>query len=484
MLDKILQYLVYDPQNPMLFNSGVFLFVFTVFIFIYALLYQNRTLRTLYVILFSLYFYYKASGWYLGILLLTVVVDYYIALFIYRTSKPIYKKLGLLVSIFTSVGLLCYFKYTNFFLSNIFSLLGKPFEPLDIFLPIGISFYTFQTLSYVIDIYRGRFKPSYNLLDYTFYMTYFPHLVAGPIVRAADFLPQIYHKIIIHKEGIYYGLALVIRGLIKKAIVADYIAQYNDMVFGNPAGYSGFENLMAMYGYTLQIYCDFSGYSDMAIGLSQIMGFRLCENFRSPYLALNITDFWRRWHISLSSWLRDYIYIPLGGNRKGEIRQYLHLLATMLIGGLWHGASWKFIFWGGMHGLGLAAHKLWQKFGVASSSRFVNWIAALLTFHFVALLWIFFRAVDFESAVVMISKFSLDLDPAFILPFWEARSLFLILLILGFALHFTPHSLKDKAVFIFVRSPLPLKTAFFLVVLQLIIQLQGEGVQPFIYFQF
>jgi alginate O-acetyltransferase complex protein AlgI len=315
-------------------------------------------------------------------------------------------------------------------------------------------------------------------------MTYFPHLVAGPIVRAADFLPQIYHKIIIHKEGIYYGLALVIRGLIKKAIVADYIAQYNDMVFSNPAGYSGFENLMAMYGYTLQIYCDFSGYSDMAIGLSQIMGFRLCENFRSPYLALNITDFWRRWHISLSSWLRDYIYIPLGGNRKGEIRQYLHLLATMLIGGLWHGASWKFIFWGGMHGLGLAAHKLWQKISINSNSSIVNFAGAFLTFHFVALLWIFFRAVDFESAVVMISKFSLDLDPAFILPFWEARSLFLILLILGFALHFTPHSLKDKAVFIFVRSPLPLKTAFFLVVLQLIIQLQGEGVQPFIYFQF
>ncbi|MCS6905191.1 MAG: MBOAT family protein [Bacteroidia bacterium] len=484
MLDKILQYLTYDPQNPMLFNSGVFLFVFTVFIFIYSWVYQNRVARTVYVILFSLYFYYKASGWYLVILLLTVFVDYYIGLRIYSAPKPLQKKLWLCLSIFTSVGLLCYFKYTNFFLSNIFALLDKEYSPLDIFLPIGISFYTFQTLSYILDIYWGRFKPVYTLLDYTFYMTYFPHLVAGPIVRAADFLPQIYHKIIIHKESIYYGLALVIRGLVKKAIIADYIAQYNDLVFNNPSGYSGFENLMAMYGYTLQIYCDFSGYSDMAIGLSQIMGFRLCENFRSPYLAQNITDFWRRWHISLSSWLRDYIYIPLGGNRKGELRQYFHLLATMLIGGFWHGASWKFVFWGGMHGLGLVVHKLWQKFNPLPSQNWVNFLAGVITFHFVALLWIFFRASDFQSAMFMLKQLFMNLDFAYTLPFWQARPLFVVLLLLGFILHFLPHSYKDWAVTLFVKAPLFFKAALLLVVLQLIIQLQGEGVQPFIYFQF
>jgi D-alanyl-lipoteichoic acid acyltransferase DltB (MBOAT superfamily) len=478
--------IAYTPDQPMLFNSGLFLALFTVFIAIYAVVYPNKTVRTVYVLAFSLFFYYKSSGAYIIILLLSIVLDYLVALGIYQSRRQVLRKLLLAVSVIANVALLCYFKYTNFFLENINLLTGSHINPLDLFLPIGISFYTFQTISYVVDVYKGEIEPARNLIDYAFYMSFFPHLVAGPIVRARHFLPQINQKINLTQNDVSSGFFLVLKGLMKKAIIADYVAQYADMVFSTPDGYSGFENLIAIYAYTLQIYCDFSGYSDMAIGLAKMMGFDLGDNFRSPYIAVNITDFWRRWHISLSSWLRDYVYIPLGGNRKGELNQYVFLFLTMLIGGFWHGASWKFVFWGAMHGAGLIGHKYFMKITGKKweGNALITFFSWFLTFHFVALLWVFFRADSFQTATTVISKALFETDWSYWQPFLQTRALFCFLLFLGYAIHFVPKEVKQNMALEFGSLSMVVKAIIFLVVIQMVLQIQSEDVQPFIYFQF
>lgn len=400
ILRFIEELLSYDPSSPMIFNSGQFLVLFILFIIIYAVTHKNRVGITLFVIAFSLLFYYKSSGWYLWILVFTTITDFSFALAIDQAKKKVYKKIWLFLSVGVSLGILFYFKYTNFFLGNFYAIAAENFQPLDIFLPIGISFYTFQSISYVLDVYWKKLEPTKNILDYAFFLTFFPQLVAGPIVKANLFLPQLRKPITIKKDEVYSGLWLIMVGMFKKAVIADYIAQYNDLIFADPGHYSGFENLMAVYGYTLQIYCDFSGYSDMAIGLGKIMGFDLGINFNFPYKAKNITDFWRRWHISLSSWLRDYLYIPLGGNRKGKVRMYVNLFITMFLGGLWHGASWKFVFWGAWHGVALAVHKGTKKVLDKIPNRWPsNTTSWFLTLHFVIFLWIFFRANDIHHQV-------------------------------------------------------------------------------------
>ena len=475
----------------MLFNSGQFLFFFILFLIAYSFLYNNKLSRTLFVLGFSFFFYYKASGWYLIVLLITLAVDYLLAHAIYKAKQQKYRTLWLIFSLCTSLGLLAYFKYTNFFLENWALLSGNDFEPLDIFLPIGISFYTFQTLSYIIDVYKRELTPTNNFLDYAFYMCFFPHLVAGPIVRAKFFLPQLKSKIIMNPEEIQRGFFLIMQGLFKKAVLADYISQYNDLVFAAPGTYSGFENLMAVYGYTLQIYCDFSGYSDMAIGIGLLLGFNLGINFNKPYQALSITDFWRRWHISLSAWLRDYLYISLGGNRKGKVRQYINLFITMLLGGLWHGPSWKFVFWGGMHGLGLSIHKFWKKFVMPGEfeskwgSKIYNLFSWFITFHFVVFLWVFFRANDFNTAWTMITQITSDFDMAYLSPFWDVRYLFVVLTLVGFAIHAIPAKLYPQMEKLYIKKvPFIIKAAAFVLLIQLCLQFRSESVQPFIYFQF
>ncbi len=552
----------YDKSSPMMFNSGVFLVLFVIFISIYALIHKNKISVTVFVIAFGLLFYYKSSGWYLWVLIFTTLADYSFAIIITKAKQQIYKRIFLIISLCISFGLLFHFKYTNFLLLNFHAIAGSNFQPLDIFLPIGVSFYTFQSVSYILEIYWGRLKPTRNILDYAFFITFFPQLVAGPIVKANYFLPQVSKPINIRKEDVYAGLWMVMVGLFKKAIIADYISQYNDLVFANPSQYSGFENLMAVYGYTLQIYCDFSGYSDMAIGIAMIMGFDLGVNFNFPYQAKNITDFWRRWHISLSSWLREYLYIPLGGNKKGKVRTYINLFLTMLLGGLWHGASWKFMFWGAWHGVGLAIHKATKKALDKVPNRMpTNAIAWFVTFHFVVFLWIFFRANDlnhevykhvediavnkrteakidhlkgkntllvsifrndtlvntikqplvetgnnlrikkeitdgaetivvnqvedaFHVAWSIVGNITTDMDLAYAFPFLKVRYLWVILLIIGFAMHSTPGNWNKKIKESFIKSPYLLKVFVFVVLVQLVIQFKSSDVQPFIYFQF
>ncbi len=477
--------LIYNPKAPLLFSSGSFFVLFTIFVIIYALIKGNRLAVTLYVIAFSFFFYYKSSGWYFLILVLTAISDWGFAILINKASNERTKKFWLFLALVTSLGLLAYFKYTNFLIFNFAQLLSTNFQPLDIFLPVGISFYTFQSVSYVLDVYWKKLKPTENILDYAFFLSFFPQLVAGPIVKANLFLPQLEKKITITRQAVYSGLFLIILGLIKKAVIADYISQYNDLVFAAPQTYSGFENLMAVYGYTLQIYMDFSGYSDMAIGLGRLMGFDFGINFLLPYQSKNITEFWRRWHISLSSWLRDYLYIPLGGNRKGKVRTYINLFITMFLGGLWHGASWKFVFWGAWHGLALAIHKYFkQRLDKLPNSWFLTFLSWFVTFHFVIFLWIFFRADSFQTAWTMIFQITNKMDWAYLAPFIDVRSTWLIMVLIGFSMHSISLKRVEELTQKFVETPFWVKLAIFILAVQLVIQFQSADVQPFIYFQF
>ncbi|MES2389566.1 MAG: MBOAT family protein [Bacteroidota bacterium] len=485
---QLLNLFRYDGAHPLLFHDGTFLVLFTLFFTVYAFIYRFKTARMIYLLLFSLFFYWKSSGLYLAILLFTIAFDYCITLLIVRSSKAV-GRIWLIASLLVNLGLLGWFKYTNFFLSNLSLFTGQNYPLIDLVLPIGISFYTFQTISYVVDVYQRKIEPAQSLLDYAFYMSFFPHLVAGPIVRASDFLPQLRADNTLSPAMLNFGLWSVFRGLIKKAIIADYIAQYADIVYAAPQTYSGFENLMAMYCYTLQIYCDFSGYSDMAIGLAALMGYKLCENFNHPYRSADITEFWRKWHISLSSWLRDYVYIPLGGNRSGAVRQQVNLMLTMLIGGLWHGANWKFVIWGGLHGLALAIHKLWRivtkPFPILNNSLVARFIGWAITLHFVAVLWVFFRASSTEAAIASLKAIALNNDPlAYALPFWQTRSTLVIMLLTGYALVLLKPEWKNWVYTQFAGSSLILKGLMFLVIVQVILQFRTVNVQPFIYFQF
>lgn len=387
----------------MLFNSSVFLLFFLLFYGGYLLLLRRLNLRILYTLAFSIFFYYKSSGIFFILLLASTLIDFILGYYIYHAKNKEQRRLFLILSIASNLGMLLYFKYTNFLIGSWNAIIGSNFSMTEIFLPVGISFFTFQTLSYSIDVYRGSLVPVTEdikdvrsffkkLMDFAFFVSFFPQLVAGPIVRAADFLPQIRKRPELNNYQLSQALFLIMGGLFKKAVISDYISvNFVDRVFENPALYSGFDNLLATYGYAIQIYCDFSGYSDMAIGLALLMGFHLPENFRRPYLAISLQDFWRRWHISLSTWLRDYLYISMGGNRKGKFRTYINLMITMLLGGLWHGASWVYIIWGGLHGVGLAIERFLHRNGRIFRDTALSGYILLFLVHLVLYIGLYSR---------------------------------------------------------------------------------------------
>lgn len=478
----------YSFENPWFFTNYGFLLVLGVFLIFYSLFSSTGIWKKIYVILFSLFFYYKSSGPYLGIFIAMIFLDYNIALVIERIENNRKRKFLLIASILLSLSFLLYFKYSNFFLNIVNERFGTDYLIKNIFLPIGISFYTFQSISYIIDVYQKKIESSKSFIDYTFYMTFFPHLVAGPIVRAKDFIPQIKNPIVVDNEVLKQSFLRIVTGLTKKLLIADLLAKYVDIIHANPAVYSGFENLISMYAYTFQIYFDFSGYSDIAIGIALLMGYSLNENFNSPYQSFNITEFWRKWHISLSSWLRDYIYIPLGGNKKGEVNTYLFLLITMLVGGFWHGADWKFVIWGALHGLALAVHKLIVRFSknktTDSKLYMYNFLSILFTFHFVAILWILFRATSYDAALDSIKNIFTNTNFNELTGFFYSRKEVLYMLALSATIVFCPLTLKSKLKKTFLKIPFIIIMLIFLITLQLILQLKDQEVQPFIYFQF
>lgn len=361
----------------------------------------------------SSYFFYGWWDWrFLSLIFISTVVDYWAGLAMERAGEnERRRRIALWVSVATNLGILGFFKYFNFFADSLAGLLqvvgvDTPVRHLNIILPVGISFYTFQTMSYTLDIYRRQLKPTRNFLDFAAFVSFFPQLVAGPIERAAKLLPQIEQPRTIRRGDMESGAWLVVWGLFKKCVVADNLAVLVDGVFGAETA-TGAAALLALYAFAFQIYCDFSGYSDIARGLARWMGIELMLNFNNPYFAVNPKEFWARWHISLSSWLRDYLYISLGGNRRGRGRRYANLALTMLLGGLWHGAAWTFVVWGAFHGLLLVVYHAWaSRFapkGGADSGRWV-WLRRILLFHLVCLGWLFFRAESLGQAGALLQQ--------------------------------------------------------------------------------
>jgi D-alanyl-lipoteichoic acid acyltransferase DltB (MBOAT superfamily) len=384
---------------------------------------------------------------------------------------------------------LAYFKYTNFALSILLPWTGGTFEPLNIFLPAGISFFTFQSMNYVIDVYRGKLSACKSLIDFSFFVSFFPTLLAGPILRARDFLPQVRKPLTVTREMFGMGLWFIMIGLFKKAIISDYIGvNFVNRIFDDPSLYTGLENLLGIYGYALKLYCDFSGYSDMAIGIALWLGFSIPANFRSPYKSQSISEFWHRWHISLSSWLRDYLYISLGGNRKGKFRMYLNLFLTMLLGGLWHGASLNFIVWGSVHGLALCIHKWFrEKINHNKDYRSIGFKrvgAILLTFHLVCFCWLFFANTTFDASIIMLTKIFTEFHGETIGQFLVGYPLVSTMIIAGFILHFLPESWGKSVSNKITKSPLWLQALIFILLIILVVQVKSSDIQPFIYMQF
>jgi alginate O-acetyltransferase complex protein AlgI len=495
----------YDPDEPLIFSTPAFWLFLLLVLAGYTMIYKKMFIRNFYLFLVSLFFYYKSGGLLVFLLIAVTLIDFTCGLLIYRSGTKLMRRLLIIFSIISNLGILAYFKYTGFFVSTINDLfatefkvhdflaafsnlhLGTSFNISNIILPVGISFFTFQSLSYTFDVYRRKIEPVRNIIDFGFYVSFFPQLVAGPIVRASEFIPQLYKEFNLSKREFSHALFLISKGLIKKIIISDFIAtNFIDHVFDAPSIYSGFENLMAVYGYGLQIYCDFSGYTDIAIGIALIFGFRLPVNFNSPYKATSISDFWKRWHISLSRWLKDYLYIPLGGNRKGRLRTNLNLMITMLLGGLWHGADLRFIIWGLLHGIGLVINKLWNSiFGShIKHGLFLKILAVFFTFQFVSFCWIFFRAPDMESIRIMFHQITGNFSPGSYMTVLPAyRSVFL-LMIVGYVIHLLPERIKESYRGLFIRIPLIAQIAVLMIVAILLFQLRSTDTMPFIYFRF
>lgn len=492
-LNNLIQMLGYNPEQPLIFTSGLFLFAFLFFVVCYYFLRKSLRPRILFVIAFSLFFYYKTSGFYFLILVGVALSDFTIGYYMDRLSERLHRRMLLALSITVNVGMLVYFKYADFFVDMVTELIHSPFKIENIFLPIGISFFTFQSMSYVIDIYRRRISALTSYWDYLFYVSFFPQLVAGPIVRARDFIPQITRNpITITKEQFGEGVFLIMAGLFKKAVISDYISlNFVDRIFADPSLYTGFENLMGVYGYALQIYCDFSGYSDMAIGLALLLGFRFNPNFNSPYKSATITEFWRRWHISLSSWLKDYLYISLGGNRKGNFRTYVNLMITMLLGGLWHGAALRFILWGGLHGAALGVHKMtmgrfssFKAQGIDMTKRWRRVLGIVITFNFVCLCWIFFRADSVQVGWTILTQIFTNFQGHIFWDFVVGYRFVVALMVIGYALHFTSDAMERRTRVWVEKMPLAVQAILVAVMIWIVMQIQSSEVQPFIYFQF
>lgn len=511
----------FQSDRPLLFTQMYF-WVFLILIYsVYCLIYDKIQLRNTYLFLISIFFYYKTSGFYFLLLLFTTLFDYSNALLISRQSSKTVKKLLVWLSIAVNLSILGYFKYAYFFsgiLSSIFhhsiipvnifhqftnTFLGTNFDISKIILPVGISFYTFQSLSYIFEVSRNRIPAIRNFADYGFFVSFFPNIVSGPITRASQLYPQMQQAFSLSKSDFNRAVLLILSGLIKKIVVADYIGvNFIDRIFDMPQSYTGFENLMAVYGYGIQIYCDFSGYTDIAIGVGLLMGFRLPVNFNHPYKAENITDFWKRWHISLTNWFRDFLFMPIALAVSSRLKKEKYLffrtdfiiyffagILTFLFTGLWHGAHSRFIIWGGLHGLLLIGHRFWtlnirKKLKKNKKHFFGKFISIFITFNVISFTWLIFRAHDINQALEILShifhEFNFKLVPEIV---YFYRYVF-ILIFIAYFIHWMPQISKDRFFDFFTKIPLALKVIAITLIVFLIYQVKIAGIQPFIYFQF
>ncbi len=551
MVDSLIQLLQAETSRPWTFLELGFWVFFALVLIGFASLERKLALRNAYLMLVSWFFYYHTSQWYVVLLIFTTSVDFGVAHALHRSDKPWLRKLLLALSVVSNLGVLFFFKYAYFAADIWNDLTGLAWNPTPfwagwsnaslgtdfvedmILLPVGISFYTFQCLSYTIDVYRRNLEPVARFTDFAFYVSFFPQLVAGPIVRASDFVPQLYQPYRVTRAQFGLGLFWVVNGLLKKVILADFLAVHLvDRIFSQPTLYTGWENALGLLAYTMQVYADFSGYTDIAIGIALWMGFTLAQNFNSPYKASSVGEFWKRWHMSLSSWLKDYLYIPLGGNRSGSVASYLlifaglfgfaltatsslvsyllagvvllflllyqfipafrrgfntnvNLMLTMLLGGLWHGASWNFMVWGGLNGLGLLAHKQWSRI---RPYRVEGWmlrgLGVLITLLFITFTRIWFRAPDWSTAMSIVNQLSTGWNVipslAMLAAWWRPA----LILAMGFAIHWIPERHKAWYRDRFANLNPVLLAVISLASILLAYQFMAAESQPFIYFQF
>lgn len=604
----------FDPNSPLLFTQSYFWVFFLLVFAVFSLVQNKILLRNAFLFFVSVFFYYKTSGWFTLILLFAIIFNYLDGFLIYKSKKDSGRLAWLITGLLLNLLTLSYFKYAYFFADVIHNLFGIELEVVNVFaiagnkiagspvftidrilLPVGISFYLFQCISYLMDVFRRRITPVTNILNFGFYVTFFPQLVAGPIVRANEFIPQLYKKFFLSRRQFGIAVFWIVNGLAKKIILSDYIAvNFIDRVFDNPTMYTGFENLVALFGYSLQVYADFSGYTDIAIGVAMLMGFYLPKNFDSPYKATNPGEFWKRWHISLSKWLQDYLYIPLGGNRtasfgtyaciitisligmilsgsvwvtvailslalivtlrsrhseekRKELTSNMNRMTTMLLGGIWHGASWNFMIWGGLNGLGMIVYRFWKDknvyertliigivvasmfamtklfpapiwniffvwTGVIFIGTFIRMIynvlggksemkmlercwAVLQTFVFITWTRLFFRAgsnldpaeaneTAWKTATNMVAQIGGKWNMDIILDIIVSYKNIFLLIVIGMIIHWLPTNFKRRYRLWFAYMPLPVMVLVVVLAVFVIYQFVTADLQKFIYFQF
>jgi alginate O-acetyltransferase complex protein AlgI len=488
----------------MLFSTPEFIIFFVVVLAVVAII-KRRMFQHLFLLASSYFFFYFSSNFLITLLIFSTLLDFYVGKAIFSTQNKKKKKILLISSLAGNLGLLGFFKYVDFGISQINQLtnsLGIPeISELEFILPIGISFYTFQTISYTVDIYRGKLEPSKSLGEFALFVSFFPQLVAGPILRASDFLPQLREKIskenmskrlrtiTIHDHALKFGITLMAMGFFKKMFFADNISPMVDEIFAVPYGLESFSVILGAIGFGVQIYCDFSGYSDIAIGAAAILGFHIPANFNKPYFATSPIDFWRRWHISLSTWLRDYLYIPLGGNKKRNSRTYVNLITVMFLGGLWHGSSWNFVIWGLMHGVYLIINKIiLNKFPKIQKNnlfqkRYIKIISIITTQYFVFMAWLAFRIQDIDALSYVLYKYVFwDFAIAETVQIISHNKIPLALIIGFFILNYI--SYKKNTVKILSEIKPMYWIGFLLIIMTSILLLYDTNPKDFIYFRF
>lgn len=546
--------LTFEENHPLIFTQLDFWIFFLLVIAIFSYIHKFKLTRSIFLFVASLFFYFKTSGLLVLLLFASIVINYFIGKGVWNSVSILKKKAFVTLSVLFNILTLGYFKYAYFFTESFNEMFHTQYEIFNVFaqignsvlgqgsfvdiivLPVGVSFFTFQSISYVVDIYRKEVKPVKNFFDYAFFVSFFPQLVAGPIVRARDFIPQIRQPYQLNHTDFSWAIIQIVKGFIKKVVLADYIAiHFIDKVADAPEAFPGFISILAMWGYSLQIYGDFSGYTDIAIGVSRLMGFKLLENFNSPYKAISVADFWRRWHKSLGSWLRDYLYIPLGGNRSGGIGTYiatmviliflifitqwywllfiylglmiiyigvsllfpgfkryvhrdLNLIITMVIGGLWHGASENFVIWGAMNGAALIIYNHWRKISPYENSTtlFTRFWRILITFNFITFTRIWFRLEDDGAPANMLTQiwYHFDLNSDTFNTLMTGFDTALYVMIFGYILHWLPSKVKEFGERKFTALPMALQSAVVAIILIIIYQAFSDTFKPFVYFQF
>ena len=553
-MDRIYHIFSFNELKPLIFTQLDFWLFFIFVMLVFSFLHKKLLTRSIFLSVVSIFFYYKTSGIYVTLLIVSLFANYFLGNGIEKAKTNSSRNIQLTSAILFNLLTLGYFKYAYFFTESFNKMFHTKFEVVNqlsvwangfagdgtfvekIILPVGVSFFTFQSISYVMDIYRKDIEPVKNFFEYSFFVTFFPQLVAGPIVRAKDFIPQIRKPFTLSNEQFSWALILITKGLFKKIILADYIAvHFIDKIADAPQAYPGFVSILAMWGYSLQIYADFSGYTDIAIGLSCLMGFALLPNFNSPYKAISVADFWRRWHKSLGSWFRDYLYIPLGGNKTGGLATYivsliififllfitqwyeliyvygglmtlyfivwfyfpfyknfihrdLNLLITMVVGGLWHGASENFVIWGTMNGIALIVYNYWKKISPYENSTtlIVRFWRIFITFQFITFTRIWFRLEDSAAPLAMIDHIwnHLDLKWNIVKLVFQTYSSVFWIITLGYFLHWMPQSWKDKGQECFTKMNLGIKSIIIVICVFLMYQAISDTFKPFVYFQF